>query len=110
MPQVYNLPQTVFMLSEGSNYLFSRMLPLAKLQSDISAFIGPGGTFYQTLNAAGGGYPVLIGGDWDTVWGPVVYQAPGNLGATTSCTWPTAKASTCTSLRSQAPIRLGGLP
>jgi hypothetical protein len=82
MPQVYNLPQTVFMLSEGSNYLFSRMLPLAKLQSDISAFIGPGGTFYQTLNAAGGGYPVLIGGDWDTVWGPVVYQAPGNLGAT----------------------------
>jgi len=87
-PLIYNLPQTVFMLSQGSNYLFDQKASLYELQSAITAFLEPGGRFYELLNTPNPSYPCLAlaegqtSADWTTVWGPVVYQADDNPGAT----------------------------
>lgn len=84
----YNLPQTVFMLSQGSNYLFDQKAPVSELQAAISWFLNtPGEGFFGRLNTPSSSYPCLASlegasPDWATVWGPVVYQAPLNAGAT----------------------------
>ena len=84
----YNLPQTVFMLSLGSNALFGETGTQAQLQTNINQFLRgyqpgslapnqtlPIAPFYQFLNPPNAHYPSLAGGDWSTVWGPYVYVA-----------------------------------
>ncbi len=88
----YSLPQSVFMMSLGSNALFGKMAGQAALQAELQAFLlGTAATpspFFATLNHPSSVYPCLaLGpgltqGDWGAVWGPVVYQATANPGAT----------------------------
>lgn len=95
-PQVYNLPQSVFMCSLGSNALFNEidMVPgLLQLKlHDFLAGKNPSdkgqGPFFTALNKPNSAYPCLAypagqtAGDWCTVWGPVVDQQVLNPGAT----------------------------
>jgi len=98
----YNLPQTVFMLSLSSNALFEQMAVPSELQSRICQFLRgyqhdrkpEPAPFFVAMNQPNSNYPSLAMaegatvGDWQAVWGPVVYVArdsvglPINLGAT----------------------------
>ena len=90
----YNLQQSVFMLSLGSNGAFGKLGDQATLQSEMEAYLGGpsqrgrsvGGTFFEKLNAASADYPGLAGHDWETVWGPVVYVAHTDRGTNPGAT------------------------
>lgn len=90
----YNLPQTVFMLSLGSNALFGQIASQSLLQANINTYLrgyqpnatpAPA-TFFAALNVPNPNWPSLAGGDWSAAWGPVVYVQQGalisNFGAT----------------------------
>jgi hypothetical protein len=82
----FSLAQTVFMLSLGSNYLFGKTADQPTLLKEIQAYLGtPGGSsgdFFEMLNGPNPSYQSLSAPDWKTVWGPAVYQAKDNPGAT----------------------------
>lgn len=88
----FSLPQTAFMLSLGSNYLFDKTADDTTLLKDIQAYLGTpqGGSsfFFNILNTPSPNYQCLAfggtatAGDWKTVWGPAVFRAPYNPGAT----------------------------
>jgi hypothetical protein len=85
-PQEYDLPQSVFMCSLGSNALFGQTGAQQWLLDSICTFLvgqsPPGGTverpstqglFFNTLNLGEQNYSWLKGGDWTAVWGPQIY-------------------------------------
>ncbi len=91
----YNLPQSVFMISLGSNALFGEMDVVPDLlQTKLRYFlagktpkVAGQGPFFEVLNQPSASYPSLAAApdkpaDWCTVWGPVVYQGELNPGAT----------------------------
>jgi hypothetical protein len=82
----FSLAQTVFMLSLGSNYLFGKVADQPTLLKELQAYLGtPGGSsgdFFEMLNGPNPNYQSLSAADWKTVWGPAVYKAKDNPGAT----------------------------
>ncbi|PKU23783.1 hypothetical protein CWS72_14945 [Telmatospirillum siberiense] len=85
------------MLNLASNALFDKTGEPDVLQAELAAFLAgtPGtdpsdqGPFYKFMNTPSPNYPCLTlppenasQGDWGTVWGPVVFQAKNNQGAT----------------------------
>lgn len=88
-----SLAQTVYMLSLGSNFLFEKVASGEALRKKILSYLGaPGenaGPFFKILNQPSTKYqclaraPGTVGSaDWCTAWGPQVFKATFDVGAT----------------------------
>lgn len=89
----FSLPQTVYMISLASNFLFNRIGEKARLLAEIQEYLGvPGkrfGAFFQTMNVPSARYQCLAcppgsagPADWQVAWGPALFEAWDNIGAT----------------------------
>lgn len=89
----FSLPQTVFMLSLASNFLFDVAEDEARLLKRFREYLGvPGqkaGSFFTKMNAASPNHQCLAcppdssgPADWQIAWGPALFKAHHNTGAT----------------------------
>lgn len=85
----FALPQSVFMISLASNVLFGQTLDLQKKINDYLGVAGQAeGEFFQKMNTPNPLYQCLTPPssndtpDWQTAWGPAVFRAKFNPGAT----------------------------